>query len=258
MASKKYIHALRYATVIAGCFVLGLAASWLPLAKRIDNVAYDSMSSRAKLDWETHSVVVGLDERTFEARHGVPNVRPILAEALDKINAAKPAGVAIDVILHDEVDPDKDARLEASLRATPKLVLPCELVDGAWEDPLPRFQNSIPDDLGQVELKQNPVDGVTREIPLDRAAAGHRRWALSLRALALMRGQSITDSPDDVQLGSLIVPAPRSVRTLHIRYLPNGKIPFISVLDVDQNRAAIQGKFVFLGITAYFRLRATV
>ncbi len=209
MASKKSINTLRYTAVIAGCFVLGLAVSWLPLAKRIDNLAYDWMSSRAKLDWQTHSVVVGVDERTFEARHGVPNLRPILSGALDSINAAKPAGVAIDVLLHDEVDPDKDARLEAALRATPNLVLPCELVRGAWEDPLPRFLTSIPDELGQVQLEGEPGRrGDSRFLstwPPEATAAGPYHY----RALALMRDQPIIYSVDDVQVGNSVIPAPR-------------------------------------------------
>ena len=116
--------------------------------------------------------------------------RQILSAALDQLAEAKPKLVAIDVILHDPGDRIEDARLEASLRATPNLILPSEVVDGQWEDPLPRFAPADPSHLGLVELPTDRLDGVTRQIPLERIAAHQHRWALSLVAVERGAGQA--------------------------------------------------------------------
>src|SRR5215469_2087967 len=130
-----------YVGVIAGCFAVGLTAGWWePIGGRLDHYAYDEMSRSARGDSrETESVVVAIDERTLESQGGVRNMRPILTKALAEIVAAQPKAVAIDVILHDATDPKDDAELESALKQVPALILPCELVDGKWEDPLARF-----------------------------------------------------------------------------------------------------------------------
>ncbi len=245
----------RYVAVVAVCFCAAFALS--SVSQRIDNAAYDSISSRHKPDWAPQSVVVGINEKTFEAMGGPRARRKILSAALDQIAEAKPKLVAIDVILHDPGDPVEDARLEASLRATPNLILPSEVVDGQWEDPLPRFAPVDPSHLGLVELPMDRLDGVTRQIPLERIAAHQHRWALSLVAASVALGQPIVTSSgsDDVQVGDLTIPVPKSSegRPLLIRYLPVDKtnqIPIIPVQDVAQHRAEIRGKAVFLGETA--------
>lgn len=241
--------------VVAVCFCAAFALS--TVSERIDNAAYDWISSRHQPDWAPQSVVVGINEKTFEAMGGPRARRKILSEALDQLAEAKPKLVAIDVILHDPGDPIEDARLEASLRATPNLILPSEVVDQQWEDPLPRFAPADPRHLGLVELPMDRLDGVTRQIPLERIAAHQHRWALSLVAASVALGQPIVTSSgsDDVQVGDLTIPVPKSSegRPLLIRYLPVDKtnqIPIIPVQDVAQHRSDIRGKAVFLGETA--------
>ena len=93
-------------------------------------------------------------------------------------------------MLHDEVDPVEDARLEAALRATHNLILPCQFARRRkWEDPAPRFERSAA--LGHVHTEGDRVDGVSRQIELlEQDRGDQRRWALSLEAfrVALARG----------------------------------------------------------------------
>ena len=250
---------------MAGCFALGLSAGLLPPAQRFDNYAYDELSTRRQSDWQPSSVVVAIDERTFRERGGTPNIREIESEALDSLALASPAAVATDLILADAVDPDRDKRLEESLGATPKLILSCDIVSDAgtplrWEDPLPRFQAFAATEPGHVELMENRLDGVTRQIPLERIVPGTRRWALSLQALAVKRGQTIIETPQGIELGELAVPAPRTAsgRPLYIRYLPQGRIPIISVPEIGAHVREISGKTVFLGVTALSAARDRV
>jgi len=246
----------RYAAVVAVCFCIAFGLS--TVAQRIDNFAYDMISLRYQPDWEPQSVVVGINEKTFEKFGGPSARRAILSEALDRLARAKPKLVAIDVILHDAGrTPEaivEDARLEASLRATPNVILPSEVIDNEWEDPLPRFAPADPRHIGHVEWATDRLDGVTRQIPLERSAAHRQRWALSLVALSVWFGQPIVTSTasNDVQVGDLTIPVARGAdsesRPLLIRYLP--QIPIIAMQDIGSNPAAIRGKAVFLGETA--------
>jgi signal transduction histidine kinase len=249
--------------MVALCFCLAFALS--TVAQRINNDAYDWMSSRHQPDWQPQSVVAGIDEKTFEEFGGPTARRAILSEALDQLAMAQPKLVAIDVILHDAGrSPEaiaEDARLEAALRNTPNLILPSEVVENhgqpEWEDPLPRFAPPDPRHLGLVELPTDRLDGVTRQIPLERIAAHQHRWALSLVAVSVALGQPIVTSTasEDVQVGALTIPVPKGAegRPFLIRYLPSEKanaIPVIPVQDIAQHRADIRGKAVFLGETA--------
>ncbi|HXP84613.1 MAG TPA: CHASE2 domain-containing protein [Bryobacteraceae bacterium] len=248
-----------YAGVVTACFAASMAAAWwMPLARNIDNAAYDRWTRWSPPpEGAPQSVVVAIDEATLEARGGVPEIRPILSEALDKIAAAKPNVVAIDVILHDASrDAARDARLEASMRATPNLVLGCDLVDGKWEEPLDRFK-VLSAAVGHVQQEylepgEDRSDGVNREIPIEEIADGKRKWAMALEAFRLARGQSIVESPDDLEIGDVRIPAGRrgGERPLLVLYRQPQVIPRVSVLDVGEHPEMIRGKVVFLGETA--------
>jgi signal transduction histidine kinase len=246
----------RYVAVVAACFCAAFALS--TVAQRLDNGAYDVMSARHKPDWEPQTVVIGIDDNAYGTLGGIVHRRTILANALDQLAEAKPKLVAIDVILHDPgltpADAIEDARLEASLRATPNLILPCDLVlkqgHYQWEDPLPRFAPADPRRIGHVEWATDKLDGVVRQLPLEV----QHRWALSLVAVSVALGQPIVtnSASEDVQVGDLSIPVPKGSesRPLLIRYLPEVRIPQISVLDIRSRQADIRGKAVFLGETA--------
>jgi signal transduction histidine kinase len=239
----------RYAGVLTLCFALGILAGFNTLAVRVDHYAYDVLLSRQSETWTPESALVKIDSATLEAGHGMRNIRTILAQALADLAAAEPRAVALDITLHDEVDTGEDARLEAALRATRNLVLPCQLAGDHWEDPAPRFRTLGA--LGHVHTERDRVDAVSRQIVLEQVADGQHRWALSMEALLVSRAITIPDeTPEDVTVAGIIIPAPRSDgRTLLIRYLPAGTIPEVSALEISQHRDQLRGKTVFLGIT---------
>jgi signal transduction histidine kinase len=250
---------LAYVGVIAVCFLIGTLAGWTSLAVRIDHYAYDLMTRfTPPPEADPHSVVVAIDEETLQAGGGMRRIRSILAEVLAQVSAARPKAVALDVILSDPGDPAEDGRLETALRSTPDLVLPCEVVaaDAAlkWEDPLPRF-SIVAKAIGHVHPEQDRLDGVSREISLEQTAEGprgrERRWALALEAFRIFQGAEIVESPDDVAVGATVVPAARSSasRSMFIRFLPAG-VPVVPALHLAGNSSVLNGKAVFVGITA--------
>ena len=252
-AGENLLSKWRYAAVVALCFCLALAV--YAVAQRLDDTAYDVLSSRSSSAWTPQSVVVGIDEKTFDqfSRMGVPaDLRSILPAALERLREAGPKLVAIDIILHDLGREEQDALVEKELRAMPNLILACELLpSGTWEEPLPRFAPADTRRLGHVESLKDE-DGVTRRIPLEQAAAHEQHWALSLAALVVERNQAIqtTNASDDVQLGNMTIPVDPSTagRPMLIRYLP--EMPVISVVDIAKRSEEIRGKTVFLGETA--------
>lgn len=241
--------------VLAGCFAAGVVISPFPPAKRINNIAYDWMlAHRARPGWTPQSVVVGIDEQTLKQQFGMRAIRSILANVINKVNAAEPAAVADDVLLADETQDDEgNAALETALRATKKLILPCDLitVNGAlqWEDPLPRFARSAVA-LGHVFRQQSLEDGVNRSEPLEIVAQDRERWALALQTFAAAHDAQLVKSPDGVQVGDIFIPGTESDRyQLWIRYLRGG-VPVVSALEIDRERDQLRGKAVFVGITA--------
>jgi signal transduction histidine kinase len=251
-----------YIAILAGCFAVGVGGWLTPVGQRIDSLGYDVLTNYSSAieaaSLKTSAVVVAIDEDTLRAQYGMQNVRQILANALDQLKEAGPKVVAIDVLLADPPDPThlaNDARLAASLLATKNLVLPCELIENKWEDPLPGFKSSAIA-LGHVHLAdaENAVDGVNRQIPLEKTGGGTHRWALSLEAFAAFKGQPIVYSNADsnLQIGATLIPEQLGAvgRPMWIRYLPPGTIPKISALDISKNRDRIRGSTVFLGITA--------
>ncbi|MDP9115160.1 MAG: CHASE2 domain-containing protein, partial [Acidobacteriota bacterium] len=124
MASKRN---LAYIAVVAGCFAAGTLAGWTALAARVDHYAYDLMTQMTPVkNAAPQSVVIAIDEETLRARGGMRSIRPILTDTLLQVAAAQPQAVALDVLLADKSDGTEDAHLEAALRGTPNLILPCD------------------------------------------------------------------------------------------------------------------------------------
>jgi signal transduction histidine kinase len=259
MSAGRRQNTFLYIAILAGCLVVGISAGWTPFGVRINHSVYDVLTTFL-LRADTGSLkvdqvaVVAIDPETLNKRGGTHAIRKILSRVLDDLAQVKPRVVISDVVLADAQDPVEDARLAASLLATQKLILPCQIVNGKWEDPLPIFSSHALA-LGHVFQErrgQVNADGVNRSIPLEEIADGEQRWALSLEAFAAYRGQIIIQSPQDVQVGDTVIPAARSAdgRSMFIHYLPPDFIPVISALEILDQKDRLRDRAVFLGITA--------
>ncbi|MEO8025647.1 MAG: CHASE2 domain-containing protein [Bryobacteraceae bacterium] len=250
-----------YLAVIAGCFVAGTLLGWTALAAQVDNYVYDQMFRFFERPGpDPQSVVLGIDEATLREMGGTAHLRSMVSEALEQLAIAKPRVVGVDVILADKTDEAVDARLEAAIGTVPNLVLSCDILPTGWEDPLPRFQSRA-GAIGHVHPGVNRLDGVNRILPLEMTMNGVRRWALALEAFRLWKGAPILESPDDLEIGGVTLPAPRaSQRALRIRYLPQG-IPILSLSELKKNPSQaekLKGKAVFVGVTALTAARDRV
>lgn len=236
--------------MLAACVAMAFFASWISPGRRLNDMPFDWMAQPSTPS-ASEAVVVAIDDDTLGSQGGMHEIRSILAAVIDKVNAAGPAVVVDDVLLADETpDHEGNAKLEDALRGTRNLILPCDLVlrDGtvAWELPLPRFaQFAVA--LGHVHRDQ--TDDANRYAPLREVAQGGERWALAVEAYQAAHHLMRTLDPDEVQMGDRAIPAPDPARLMWIRYAARA-IPVIPANRIDQNRDALRGKAVFVGVTA--------
>src|SRR5437773_6276577 len=195
-----------YTGLLAAAFLVAVTASWTPLGTRIDNYAYDSIFQLYRAQpWQTESIVLAIDELSLSTFGGRLGLRQSLADALQRIAAVSPKAVAVDAILADSHDAKSDDALEAALRATRHVILPCDLLrdDSGWDDPLPRFRRWAAA-VGHVHVELEAAVG--RAIPLEKAAGRDRRWALALEAFRVDRKAVIVESPRELQVGGVTIP----------------------------------------------------
>jgi len=251
-----------YILALAGCWALAMIAGWTAIANRIDNYAYDWMFQLfPPQSSPPQSVILAIDDATYDAIGGVTGYRTALAEALDHLAPAGPQAVAVDLVLADAGEPAKNAGLEAAMRRTPNLVLAAEETDGRWIEPLRDFRQFAAA-IGHDKADDQSPDGVTRVIPLERRAANQRYWALALEAFRLSRGEKILESPEDLQIGSETIPARRAKdqnRPLRVLYVENiSRLSLKSALDNPALLSAVRGKTVFIGVTSLSATRDRV
>jgi CHASE2 domain-containing sensor protein len=233
--------------LVAAC-VVGVLVSFTRLASSIDNAAYDWMFNLHMPAYPAaRSALLTIDEASLTSTGGRQHLRQSLAQALDAVSAAKPSAVAIDLILAEPGE--GDAALRATLERVPNLVLGADIPQqGGWEWPIFRSQAKA---VGHVHADPDPV---SRHLPLMKAQGGDRLWAMCLEAYRLGAQASIVETPKELEVGRLLIPArPESARAMRIRYRPPGAIQRLSLREVIENPARASffaGKAVFVGFTA--------
>jgi len=247
---------LGYVAILAVTLALAIALGWTALAAQIDDDAYDWMFRLSPpVALPAHSLILAIDDATYSAMGGVRAYRSMLAEALERLAPVQPKVVAIDMVLADREDRQEDDRLLHAMQATKNLVLVAHLENGQhWEDPLEGFRRAATA-LGHDRSDENSRDGVTRQIPLEERTERERHWALGLETFRLAHGARILESPDDIQIGSEVIPAPRtseSDRALRVLY-SREPLPEVSLLDLVKKpelAERFRGQAVFVGVTS--------
>jgi len=250
------------ALLVVASAIAGVAIGWSAFGRQIDEYAYDFLFRLEQpRPWQPSSIILAIDERTLTKYGGLVGMRAALADGLDRIRPARPAAVAVDLIL---AEPGMaDDKLEAAFARTPNLVLSSDLQpDGSrWEDPIPRFRKYA-GGVGEVHADLDKYDAVNRSLPLEMADAGNdRRWALALQTFLAVKGGWVLETPRDLTAGGVRIPSDYSDgRTLRIRYAPlaMGGIPRISIAALDATPALVSrfaGKVVFAGVTAQTAVR---
>jgi signal transduction histidine kinase len=240
-----------YGLLMAGVFAFAAALGWTTLAAQIDSDVYDFLFrlQRPKLG-PLSSVIYGIDERTLTAGGGLPNLRGILAEGVERLAACGPKALLVDIVLADRADEANSERLAKALAKVPYVVLATDLTARhGWEQPLEIFPRKA---VGHVHADPDPYDNVVRQIPLEKISGRERHWALSLEALRAMEpGLTVEEDPRGLTIGGARLPGKREDgRPMLVKF---GEIPEVTLAELaaDAGRCAeLRGKAAFLGLTA--------
>lgn len=220
---------------------------------RADRLIYDTA-----LAWWTRPppsdiVIVAIDDASIDAIGRWPWPRTVHATLLERLSAARPRAIALDLVL-SEPEPEGDPWLAAALARAPPVVMPVawQVIDGRLGvlEPTPLLRRHVR--LGTAESVVD-ADGVLRHLFLqagpEAAPYPHLAFAL-LQAGGDLLHPSLWPAPD---------PAPaaggwRRDGRLLMRFAgPPGTVPRLSYVDVLQGRvpaAELAGRYVLVGMTA--------
>jgi len=250
----------KYWLAVCGAGVVGLLISWTSLAAQADRYASDWLFRvHRSADWPLETAILAMDDDTYERMNGERNLRATLADALERLAPVEPKAVVIDVLFADAGDEAGNAKLAAAIRKLNRVVLACEMLpSGRWAKPVAALRDAAAG-LGHTHADPDASDGISRMLPLAKAVARERFWALSLEAFRLTKNASVIETPEALLVGDRTIPAPaEDWRRMRIRYFPPGanggsRIPSESVARIAAGAAGpeiFRGKVVFAGSTA--------
>ena len=239
---------------------LVLAASAMLLAAlvrtdataRLDYLIYDlllrsggSQSGRAQGD---DILIVAIDNRSLTEIGAWPWPRTTQARLIEKLGAASPKAIGLDVLLTDAREPASDARLAAAIAGAGHVYLPLAFDvpgrDGRGftaEPPLLIFAGGAAG-IGHVNLSPD-ADGVIRRVYLGYSGAG-QAWPALPALMAGRRAAALAGSQPGLVGRDPVMIDYRG---------PRGSFPTIpaaSVLRGEVPTSLIAGRMVLLGVTA--------
>ncbi len=225
-----------------------------------DNLIYDQLSRMHGREPSDRIVVVAFDDPSLAALGGWPWSRAVHARLLDRLTAAKVAGVAYDVLF---VDPDPkggDAIFAAALKRSGRTVLPVLTLapgDNGRAVKIVKPVESLASTaarLGHVNLVVDN-DGVARRIS-DVEAADGVCWPHLTLELMLTAGQDVGHAADCAPFADIsshvdaLIASPAHL----IPFAgPPGRFRTVSAVDVIRGEAPselLKGRMVLVGATA--------
>jgi PAS domain S-box-containing protein len=225
-------------------------------------------------------VIVAIDDASLQRVGSWPWPRSVMADALDRITAARPRAVGLDVVYAEPSDPAQDKLLTEAIRRNGRVVLPAQLTESEttqpdeggtsrWLLPLPVMMAAAAA-TGHAHADPD-VDGVLRTVQLSKADDhGERLWAFGLETLRVAEGlppEAVKEEDRAVRLGRYRVavhneteksdiPGVTLVRPneMIINYLgPPRTFPYYSIADVLHGVVApstFENKIVLVGAVA--------
>ena len=235
-------------------FVADGAWAW-----RLERVLYDLSLGVWQRPVPADIVIVAIDDASIEAIGRWPWPRAVHATLLERLAAARPRAIALDLVLSEpDPDPAQDRLLAAALAAAAPVVMPVSWLSVPGEalralEPVEPIRAAVR--LGAAEAAVD-ADGVLRHAFMRSgpAEAGYPHFAL-----ALLRAGGGTVHP-----AVLTDPAPpgeaaaaggwRRDERLLIRYAgPPGhfqRLSYVDVLSGTVSAARLAGRTVIVGMTA--------
>ncbi|MFN3323715.1 MAG: CHASE2 domain-containing protein [Bryobacteraceae bacterium] len=254
---SQLIRALYVCLALASIPIFG----WSGFIQQV-NASWGDVMVRLLGPVESHTAsaitLAAIDDRTAAQFGGLPLDRAVLARGLERILAAEPKVLAVDLLLAERGREKSDALVAAILRRHRERVILAAALEGdpsrepRWLNPAPLFPAGR---IGHVHAAADP-DGVVRSVLLAKAGEGRRYWALGLEAArAALGAEGIVEDAESLRVGSRTIRASeREERKLAIRFAgPEGtfrRVSFADLVDGATDEALLRGKVVLVGVTA--------
>lgn len=223
-----------------------LATHWRGTSA-FDNLVYDQLTSISRPDPDDRILLINIDEASLARIGKWPWNRDIHAQLIDKLSAAQPRTILLDVLMSEPGEENDDGSLAASMTKSGSIFLPINFhspgSDGKAYDteyPLPLL-GSAAKDIGHVNIAFDN-DGIVRRINLC-FASDERRWP-HLAEMVYRNGSR--PSPAYTRLS-------RCGQDLLLPYAPRdsySEISFTDALEGGIPEQLIKGRDIIIGATA--------
>lgn len=162
---------LEWFAILVCTLVVFVAAHNARLTARFDNQLLDIAAARPADSASSDILIVAIDDRSLAADGQWPWDRRKVAVLLDRISAAAPNLIVVDVLFSEPSSPDADAELARSIAQSGRVVLPYAFTQAANREFGVDQIESIPElraaqaTAGHVVIEPDP-DGLIRRLPL--------------------------------------------------------------------------------------------
>src|SRR5215813_165449 len=175
------------------------------------------LRSRGKIPPPSEIVIIAINEASIARLGRFPWPRMLMARGLERISAARPKVIALDVLYSEPTAPADDQSLADAIARAGNVIVAAQLTKTsgdkgesrvAWLRPLPEIESAAAG-VGHVNVAPGH-DGIVRALLLRQADdEGEALWAMAaetIRAAEREKGAALRELPGAAQVGSHRVP----------------------------------------------------
>ncbi len=181
---------------LVGTVAIVLALQWRSAAS-FDGLFYDQLSELSRPQPDERVLIINIDESSLATIGKWPWDRQTHAALIEKLNAAQPRSILLDILLSEPADGDGDARLESAMRNAQNVFLPVNF-HSPGSDGRP-FDTELPIESLRAAAKGTghvnvafDNDGIVRRINLC-FDSGDRQWP-HIAELVMRNGSAETEA----------------------------------------------------------------
>ena len=240
--------------------VITFFLSYFKVFQPVELLAYDRMLRLQSPDYSENVVIVAMDEKSLREYGPLPWPRELHAKAIQKLTEAKVRAIGYDVLFNKEKD-DGDKALTRAVAENGQVVFPV-VIDELKQDgqlielqPYPELYQASAQ-LGMVHFELDS-DNIARSVYL-KSGLGEPYWrAFAVEVLDVANGEETYQLPFDDSREKDPSFNLTKIEKTHYSLIPFkqnkdyfSKISFTDLVEGKLEPSLLQGKVVFVGVTA--------
>lgn len=213
----------------------------------LNNPLYDSLRRLTPLPVDPQILLVTIDDQSLKKLGQWPWPRSVHADLIDRLSAARPAGILFDVIVSEPGEAADDQRLADAVCKAGNVLLPTASSDAPDEQLLPLLKCAK--GMGQINVEADN-DGVVRSLYMREGPPGNTLAQLAWLAYTLTGQTSpmpgLAKAPDGQHW--------HREHAVRVPYTAQGHFPSVSYVSVLQGEVppdVLRGRLILVGATAY-------